>query len=51
MLVLHEAYPMYGFDRHKGYPTEFHLQALRTYGPISAHRRSYAPVAQLTLLM
>jgi ribonuclease HII len=50
MLALHAVYPVYGFDRHKGYPTAFHLQALRAHGPSPAHRRSYAPVAQLTLL-
>ncbi len=50
MLALHEVYPMYGFDRHMGYPTAFHLQALRTHGPSPVHRRSYAPVAQLSLL-
>ncbi|GHU28978.1 ribonuclease HII [Betaproteobacteria bacterium] len=50
MLALHAIYPVYGFDRHKGYPTAFHLQALRAHGPSPVHRRSYAPVAQLTLL-
>jgi ribonuclease HII len=50
MLALHAVYPMYGFDRHKGYPTAFHLQTLRAHGPCPAHRRSYAPVAQLLLL-
>jgi len=50
MLVLHADYPMYGFDRHMGYPTAFHLQALREHGPSPVHRRSYAPVAQLALL-
>ena len=50
MLVLHADYPMYGFDRHMGYPTAFHLQALREHGPSPVHRRSYAPVAQLSLL-
>jgi len=50
MLELHAAYPQYGFDRHMGYPTAFHLEALRAHGPCPAHRRSYAPVAQLTLL-
>jgi len=50
MLVLHAEYPVYGFDRHMGYPTAFHLQALREYGPSAVHRRSYAPVAQLSLL-
>ncbi|MDR0576187.1 MAG: ribonuclease HII [Candidatus Accumulibacter sp.] len=50
MLALHAVHPVYGFDRHKGYPTAFHLQALREHGPCPAHRRSYAPVAQMTLL-
>jgi ribonuclease HII len=38
-------YPGYGFDRHMGYGTEHHLQALRRLGPSPAHRRSFAPVA------
>jgi len=50
MLQLHAEFPMYGFERHMGYPTAFHLQALREHGPSRVHRRSYAPVAQLTLL-
>ncbi len=50
MLLLHADYPMYGFDRHMGYPTAFHLQTLREHGPSPVHRRSYAPVAQLMLL-
>ena len=50
MLTLHAVYPVYGFDRHMGYPTAFHLQALRAHGPSPVHRRSYAPVAQLVLL-
>jgi len=41
---LHQAYPAYGFDRHKGYPTAEHLSALREHGVCDAHRRSYAPV-------
>ena len=50
MRELHVAYPHYGFDRHMGYPTAFHLQALRDYGASPVHRRSFAPVAQLVLL-
>lgn len=50
MLGLHASYPQYGFDRHMGYPTAFHLRALREYGVSPVHRRSYAPVAQLILL-
>ena len=44
MLLLHEIYPCYGFDRHKGYPTAAHIRALTEYGPCPAHRTSYRPV-------
>jgi ribonuclease HII len=37
-------YPLYGFARHKGYPTPVHLAALRAHGPCPAHRTTYAPV-------
>ncbi|MBL8323974.1 MAG: ribonuclease HII [Rubrivivax sp.] len=42
--ALHERWPDYGFDGHKGYPTPEHLAALRRHGACPAHRRSYAPV-------
>lgn len=44
MLRLHEKYPMYRFDRHKGYGTEAHMAALAQHGACPDHRRSYAPV-------
>jgi ribonuclease HII len=44
MLVLHESYPQYGFDKHKGYPTKTHFEALAEYGPCPEHRRSFGPV-------
>ena len=44
MAVLHEQYPQYGFDRHKGYPTKAHMETLAEHGPCPEHRRSYAPV-------
>lgn len=47
MLQLHANYPMYGFDRHMGYPTALHLAALLEHGVSPVHRRSYAPVARL----
>ena len=51
MLRLHEAYPQYGFDQHKGYPTASHRQALQQFGVSPVHRRSYGPVKrQLQLL-
>ena len=41
---LSRRYPLYGFERHKGYPSPEHLAALREHGPCEAHRKSYAPV-------
>ena len=44
MLELHQRYPQYRFDLHKGYPTMLHLAALREHGVSEVHRRSFAPV-------
>ncbi|MCU0812253.1 MAG: ribonuclease HII [Thiobacillaceae bacterium] len=48
MRELHAAYPQYGFDRHMGYPTALHLQALGEHGASPHHRRSFGPVARLS---
>ncbi len=42
-------FPQYGFAKHQGYGTKGHLEALRIHGPCRHHRRSFQPVAQLTL--
>lgn len=47
MLRLHQLYPHYGLDRHKGYPTAAHLAALERHGVGEIHRRSYAPIRKL----
>ena len=47
MLLLHEQYPQYGFDGHKGYPTAAHLAALKLHGVSEVHRRSFRPVREL----
>jgi ribonuclease HII len=44
MCALHERYPQYGFDKHKGYATSEHLDALGRQGPCEIHRRSFAAV-------
>jgi ribonuclease HII len=44
MLELHQQYPQYGFASHKGYPTKAHREALKKYGAICHHRRSFKPV-------
>lgn len=46
MLELGKVYPQYGFERHMGYPTKQHFQALAQYGPIEQHRRSFRPVRE-----
>ena len=43
MLELHGRDPRYGFDRHKGYATADHLDAVARYGYSEAHRRSFRP--------
>ncbi|MEP7062841.1 MAG: ribonuclease HII [Betaproteobacteria bacterium] len=49
MLVeLDGVYPQYGFAQHKGYATREHRSALQVHGPCAAHRRSFAPVMQVT---
>jgi ribonuclease HII len=47
LLALHQVYPQYAFDQHKGYPTALHLERLRLHGVSPVHRRSYAPVRAL----
>ena len=47
MQRMHERYPLYCFDRHKGYPTPEHLELLARHGPSEIHRRSFAPVRRL----
>lgn len=47
---LAKKYPEYGFEKHKGYGTKAHLDALNEYGPIEGiHRFSYKPVYKSTL--
>jgi len=45
MATLGKRYPAYGFERHMGYGTAFHMEALAAHGPCPIHRRSFAPVA------
>ena len=42
----HQKYPRYGFDRHKGYLTKYHIKKLKKYGPCAIHRKSFKPVAK-----
>ncbi len=42
-------YPNYGFERHKGYATAAHLEALERFGPCPLHRLSFAPMRESML--
>lgn len=50
MRQLHVLHPHYGFDKHKGYPSAMHLEALALHGPCEYHRRSFGPVKRSTEL-
>lgn len=47
MSEAHVRFPCYGFDRHQGYPTKAHREALRRHGPCELHRRTFRGVAEL----
>lgn len=47
MRQAHEQFPVYGFDRHQGYPTKMHREALHRHGPCELHRRTFRGVAEL----
>ena len=49
MRELDALYPSYGFAQNKGYGTPEHLAALDRFGPCAVHRRSFAPVVQISL--
>ncbi|MGO2512022.1 ribonuclease HII [Marinomonas polaris] len=42
-----QIYPEYGFEKHKGYPTAQHLEAIRLHGITPIHRRSFGPVKKI----
>ncbi|MBJ3813364.1 ribonuclease HII [Shimwellia pseudoproteus] len=47
MAALDQQFPEYGFARHKGYPTAFHMEQLAQFGATEHHRRSFAPVRRV----
>ena len=44
MEEMHQKYPLYGFNQHKGYGTKEHLENLKLYGPCAIHRLSFKPI-------
>ena len=47
MVEMAKEFPHYGFEKHKGYGTKYHLEQLTIHGPCKHHRKSYAPIAKL----
>ncbi|MBA4249160.1 MAG: ribonuclease HII [Candidatus Puniceispirillum sp.] len=47
MLDLHEQFPMYKWDKNKGYGTQDHSAALKEFGISSYHRKSYKPIQEM----
>lgn len=47
MYGLDKQYPLYGFGKHKGYPTKAHIEAIQKYGLIDGYRKTYGPVKEI----
>lgn len=47
MQDLHQKSPSFGFDKHAGYPTKFHIEKLREFGPCQFHRKSFEPIKSM----
>ena len=47
MAQFHEQYPVYGFDRHKGYPTKLHKERILNNGPCPIHRKTFKGVREV----
>jgi len=46
MMALAKDFPEYGFEKHKGYGTEFHRKAIRKYKPTEHHRKTFGGVKE-----
>ncbi len=47
MIELSKQYPKFGFEKHKGYPTKMHLEAIKKFGVNEHYRKSYKPVSDI----
>ncbi|MEK7059670.1 MAG: ribonuclease HII [Patescibacteria group bacterium] len=47
MAAASQKYPDYGFEKHVGYGTAFHMQQLKLHGVIELHRKSFKPIKAL----
>ncbi len=49
MVELDKKYPLYGFKKHKGYPTKEHLENVKKYGVLENYRFTYKPIRDLII--
>lgn len=47
MMRYDKKYPQYGFAKHKGYPTKYHIRMLKRFGSCKIHRKTFGPVKRL----
>ena len=51
MMDLHLHFPQYGYDKHKGYPTKMHIEAINKFGIHKHYRRSFRPIKTQEVLI
>lgn len=49
MVEIDKLYPEYGFKKHKGYPTKEHIEAIKKYGVLDIHRKTYKPIKNMNV--
>jgi ribonuclease HII len=47
MVEMDKLFPSYGFAKHKGYPTKEHVEAIKTFGILPIHRKTYEPIKSM----
>ena len=47
MYELDKQYPLYGFAKHKGYPTKEHIENVKKYGVLENYRLTYKPISEI----
>lgn len=47
MMEMDKLFPQYGFAKHKGYPTKEHIDAIKTFGILPIHRKTYQPIKSM----
>lgn len=47
MMEMDKLFPLYGFAKHKGYPTKEHVDAIKAYGITPIHRKTYEPIKSI----